>query len=68
MPTNGASLQTVKGLPDDKNVSLELPKFWSSDDVNLLVGIGFQISITNVSLPYFQIVQFGNESDDSYTT
>src|SRR5210317_332293 len=67
MPPNSASLQTIKGLPDDKNVSFKVAKLWSSDDVNFLICVGFQISIANVSLPHFQVVQFGNKGNDSYT-
>ena len=35
MPTNRAGLQTIKGLPYDEDVSLELPKFRAGDKSNL---------------------------------
>ena len=43
-----------------KMCTFKLPKFWSSDDVNLFVSIGFKVSILDVSLPYFKVIQFGN--------
>jgi len=48
---------------DDKGVALSVAKFSSSNDVDLFLGVGLKVSITNVSGPDFEIIKFGNKSE-----
>jgi len=48
-------------------VALLVAEFRSSDDVDLLLSVGFKISITNISGPDFKVIEFSDKSEKSNT-
>ena len=52
----------MEGFADDKNVTMLLPKFFTSNDVDILSCVRIKISIANVGCPKFQVVQFSKKT------
>ena len=40
---------------------------WHERFADVLRGVGFELGIPNVGTPNFEIIEFGNEGQDSYS-
>jgi len=49
-------------------VALSVAEFRSSNDVDLLLSVGLNVSITNVSGPDLKVIEFSDKSEKSDTT
>ena len=68
MPSLSTGSTAIEGFADDKDVTMLLPKFFTSNDVNLLSHVRLEISITEIGCPEFQNVQFSKKHDHVETT
>ena len=48
-------------------MSDKLPKLCTCDEANLLRSVALQVSISDVGIPQFQSIEFGQECDDTHT-
>ena len=67
MPSLSSGSKAIEGFADDKDVAMLIPKFFSSNDVDLLRRVRLEISIANVGCPEFQVVQFSKKHDHAET-
>ena len=67
MPSLSTGLKAIEGSTNDKDVTMLLPKFFTSNDVDLLSRVRLKISITNVGCPEFQVFQFSKKHDHAKT-
>ena len=62
-PPNPTTFQTVEGFLDDEYVSLAVTKLGAGDDVYFLLGVGFKVSIADISAPDLHIVEFSDKRE-----
>jgi len=65
MPSPARRFQTIKCFVDEEGVSLSLPEFMATDDVDLLLSLGLQVSIANVCRPRLKPVKFSEEEHEA---
>ena len=64
MPTKARGPEAVKHLEDDEGMSLQLTKFRTHNDVDLLLSFSFKISIANVSCLTIQVIELSKEDKE----
>ena len=67
MPTLSGRFQSVLCLADDQSVSGKLSKLCTCDEAKLLRSAALQVCISDVSIPQFQSIEFGQECDNMHT-
>jgi len=68
MPSPARRFQTIKSFVDQKSVTLTLPELTTANDLDLLFGLGLQVSITNVRRPRLKSVEFGEKEHEPDAT
>jgi len=68
VPSKSRGPEAIKHLKDDEGMTLQLTKFRTRNDEDLFLHLSFKISIANVSGPKIEVIEFGQEEEESDST